>query len=141
MTNKITPNAKLGGQRAFQADFLGQGWCFPIVFEDPDWVSGDADIQQSLLIILQTSPGERLMLPEFGCRLNELVFAAQNSPVTGLAETFVKQAIDSWEPRVLLQKVTAEFSATQPMCLEISLDYVVRKKNTPANLVYPFYLR
>ena len=63
------------------SDFLGQGWAFPVATSGGkvQLAAGADDIRQALLIILQTAPGERVMLPAFGCRINELVFAAGNA--------------------------------------------------------------
>ena len=35
----------------------------------------EENIRESVTIILGTQPGERQMLPEFGCRIHELMFA------------------------------------------------------------------
>ena len=40
-----------------------------------DMVQDDASIRQSLLLLLSTSPGERVMRPDYGCYLRRLVFA------------------------------------------------------------------
>lgn len=124
-------------------DFLGQGWAFPVHASAGKVVlaSDAADIAQAILIILQTAPGERVMLPSFGCRINELVFAANNATATSLAQLYVKQALDRWEPRIQVSSVTAEVVAGQANQLLITVEYVIRAKNQPANLVYPFFLK
>ena len=51
------------------ASFLGRGWAFPFRVDPvgaPELVSDEEDIRQSILIILGTDPGERVMRPEFG---------------------------------------------------------------------------
>jgi len=125
------------------SDFLGQGWAFPVATHGGKvgFASGAQDIEQAVLIILQTAPGERVMLPEFGCRINELVFAANNATAVSLAELYVMQALNRWEPRIQTVKVDVAISPQQPNCLLIAVDYVVRDHNQPGNLVYPFYLK
>ena len=124
-------------------DFLGRGWAFPVLPSDGRLLmaAGAQDIAQAIRIILQTAPGERVMLPAFGCRLNELVFAAPNASTTSLAELYVKQALDSWEPRIQLSAVHASLQSAQLNCLYISMDYLILSHNQPDNLVYPFFLK
>ena len=125
------------------SDFLGQGWSFPVATHGGKvkFASGAQDIQQAVLIILQTAPGERVMLPEFGCRINELVFAANNATAVSLAQLYVTQALNRWEPRIQTVSVAVTISPAEPNCLLISVDYVIRSHNQPDNLVYPFYLK
>ncbi len=124
-------------------DFLGQGWAFPVQTSGGRvQFSADADnIAQAILIILQTAPGERVMLPAFGCRINELVFATGNATAASLAQLYVKQALDRWEPRIQTTAVTAAVTPPQMNILQISVEYLIRSRNQPANLVYPFFLK
>ena len=63
-------------------DFLGVGWAFPPAFDDlakgVRMVSAETDIRQSLVILLGTIPGERVMQPDYGCDLRRLVFEPIN---------------------------------------------------------------
>ena len=124
-------------------DFLGRGWAFPVRVEAGAVLySADAqDIGQAILIILQTAPGERVMLPAFGCRINELLFAAGNAATRSLAELYVRQALDRWEPRIQTLAVSADIAADNRQILLVSIDYLIRDKNRPDNLVYPFFLK
>lgn len=125
------------------SDFLGKGWAFQLTVNAGQvlFSAGEANIKQSLILILGTSPGERVMLPEFGCRINELLFAANNSTTEGLAELYVRQAVERWEPRVLVNDVSSVIEFTDRNILTITLSYVIRDKNQPDNLVYPFFLK
>jgi phage baseplate assembly protein W len=124
-------------------DFLGRGWAFPVRVQGSSvlFAADDEDIRQAILLILQTAPGERVMLPTFGCRINELVFAAGNASSLSLAQLYVREALEQWEPRIQVAGVAASIDAAQPDCMLISVDYVVRDRNRPDNLVYPFYLK
>lgn len=124
-------------------DFLGQGWAFPVRPRAGRLLtsSGAADIHQAITLILRTAPGERVMLPAFGCRLNELAFAAMNATTVSLAQLYVKQALDRWEPRIQLTGVSAAPAGDPPNCLLITVDYLIRDRNRPDNLVYPFFLK
>ena len=72
-----------------------------------DMVQDDASIRQSLLLLLSTSPGERVMRPDYGCYLRRLVFAPNDDTTAGLAIHYVRQAVGRWEPRVEIIGVDA----------------------------------
>ncbi|QAU25012.1 baseplate assembly protein [Dyella sp. M7H15-1] len=124
-------------------DFLGRGWAFPVRVQGGSicFAVDEDDIRQAIVLILQTAPGERVLLPDFGCRINELVFAAGNAASLSLAQLYVQDALEQWEPRIQLVGVTASIDLDQPQRMIISVDYVIRDKNRPDNLVYPFYLK
>jgi phage baseplate assembly protein W len=124
------------------SDFLGTGWAFPITPAGGRLatLSDEALIKQSILLILQTAKGERVMEPEFGCDLQQLVFAADNQGQLHLAQNAVQTALQTWEPRIKVLAVTVTPAQSNPACLLIGVDYMVRAFNSRANLVYPFYL-
>ncbi len=64
-------------------------------------------IAQSIKMILTTTPGERVMRPEYGSRLQELVFQPNDATTAGLAIQYVKEAITRWEPRIRVEYVDA----------------------------------
>ncbi|MEA2859994.1 MAG: uncharacterized protein QOC72_2033 [Methylobacteriaceae bacterium] len=123
--------------------FLGNGWTFPIK-PDPagrlGYVEGEANVEQSLRILLQTSLGERMMRPDFGCEAPRLVFAPGSHQFLSLLQTTVREAVRDWEPRVDLKDVTAEANPADEAQVTVSISYVVRPTNTRKNLVFPFYL-
>ena len=124
-------------------DFLGRGWSFPVQVQGGrvQMAADDTDIRQAIVLIMQTAPGERVMLPNFGCRINELVFAAGNASTLSLAELYTKQALEQWEPRIQVVGVAASIEPREPNCMLISVEYLIRDRNRPDNLVYPFYLK
>lgn len=122
--------------------FLGRGWSFPPTFNRVSctvaMASGDADIHQSLWIILSTSLGERIMLATFGCDLISKVFTALTTTTANAIATMVTRAITDWEPRVTVESVTVTDSELAGW-IDISIDYVIRQTNSRSNLVFPFY--
>jgi phage baseplate assembly protein W len=126
-----------------QEPFLGTGWQFPIL---PDargglgYVAGDANVEQSLQILLLTELGERVMRADFGTQLPRLVFAPGSSQYLRLLETAVEDAVTNWEPRVDVDQVVAEADPVDPYKVVVSLSYTVRQTNTSNNLVFPYYL-
>jgi len=122
-----------------EADFLGKGWSFPVGLDDVKIASGELSIQQSIWIILSTAPGERVMRPDFGCGLQELVFATNDSRTVRQAAQAVRDALIRWEPRIDVLDVTSEVKGNGEVLL-INISYRVRSTNNLFNLVYPFYL-
>jgi uncharacterized protein len=121
---------------------LGTGWAFPPQLDvrgELATVSCADDIRQAIRIILSTSPGERVMRPDFGAGLPALMFEPLNTTTMTLARRRVEEALTTWEPRIdrVTVKVTAEARVGR---LLIDIEYRVRATNTFYNLVYPFYL-
>jgi hypothetical protein len=124
-------------------EFLGQGWAFPLQFNPRGQIalaSGERDIEQSIRIILETVPGERVMRPEFGCRAKELLFAPRNSATEGLLIYYVEQALGRWEPRVEVQSVTVVNDAARDGAWLVGISYLIKATHDERSLVHPFYI-
>jgi phage baseplate assembly protein W len=123
--------------------FLGTGLAFPPAVEPADGTLARAryeeSVRQSIWIVLGTAKGERVMRPDFGCGIHDLVFANTTAATSGRIAEEVHDALLRFEPRidVLDVQVAAEGAGE---VLMISIDYEVRATNTVFNLVYPFYL-
>jgi hypothetical protein len=125
------------------ADLLGKGWRYPVDLDDQKEIAlavGEEDIQQAIWIILSTALGERVMRPDFGCGIHDLVFAPNNTGTAGMARFYVEDALMRWEPRIDLEEVEVQADPTEPELLLISVTYRVRTTDSRYNLVYPFYL-
>lgn len=124
------------------ADFLGVGWKFPLSLKDGEFelVEADESIRESILLILRTSKGERVMRPNFGCGINDLVFDGNNSGTATLVQTTVEDALRDFESRINVTDVRVIPDEFQENLLNIEIDYIVRTSNRRANIVYPFYL-
>ncbi|MCL1864387.1 MAG: GPW/gp25 family protein [Spirochaetes bacterium] len=123
--------------------FLGVGWNFPVQTNgsgNVDFAYYHDSIKQSIQIILGTSKGERIMRPDFGCEINELVFAPNNSNTCSLLAYYIEEALVKWEPRIILEKVEAYPNQLEEARIDIEISYKVREINTYFNQVYPFYL-
>jgi len=124
-------------------DFLGTGWAFPVL-PDPTgglrYASGEASIQDCLLVLLQTATGERVMRPDFGTTAPTLVFAPGSPANLRMLENSISDAIQAYEPRVQLDSVVAEPTPGQENQVVVSVSYRIRRTNTKANLVFPYYL-
>ncbi len=124
-------------------DFVGAGWAFP-VRADPTGRIGvvrDArEIEESILLILATAPGERPMRPEFGCTVHDHVFAPADAATAGDIAYAVRVALERWEPRIDLNDVLVRFDRTDRGTLYIDVRYQIRGTNDRRNLVFPFYV-
>ena len=124
-------------------EFIGQGLAFPLQVNPHGSVAlatGERDIEQAIRIVLGTMRGERVMRPEFGCRIHELVFAPHNAATEGLAILYVKQALDRWEPRIDVIDVEVETDQVIEGALLVQIKYRVKDTHNERSIVYPFYL-
>lgn len=123
--------------------YLGRGWGFPVKPGENgsvEYVSEEQKIQQSVLLILGTAKGERLMRPEFGSRLHELVFSPMDSSTKSLISHYINEALVEWEPRIDVLAVEISEENAGPGTLLVNIEYKVRATNSIFNQVYPFYL-
>ena len=128
-----------------QKNWLGRGWAYPVQI---DRTTGsvavseyEEDIHQAIRIILGTARGERLMRPDFGCGIHELVFEVMDTTTLTRVETFVRDALTKYEARIQLFGVTVDpFYAAEGKLL-VEIDYRIRRTNQIGNFVYPFYFR
>jgi phage baseplate assembly protein W len=122
--------------------FLGVGWAFPPAptpTGDVAMAAYDEDVRQAVLIILQTTPGERVMRPQFGAGLADLVFEPITTTLLALIKHRVETALIQWEPRIDIDAVTVTPTPALGR-VDIDIRYQVRQTSTFYNLVYPFYL-
>jgi phage baseplate assembly protein W len=101
----------------------------------------EADIQQSIWIILSTAKGERVMRPDFGCGIHNLVFEVINTTTLTDIEENVREALALFESRIEVRQVKALTNAGLDGQVRISIDYDVRGTNNQLNFVYPFYIK
>jgi phage baseplate assembly protein W len=78
-----------------ETDFLGVGVSFPLRIEEGKLklAAYEKSIEESILLILSTAKGERIMRPKFGCGLSELVFAKNDMSTASLAIYYVEEAL------------------------------------------------
>ena len=121
----------------------GAGWNFPVTVDhkgDIALSTGEANIRDSVRIVLVTAKGERVMQPEFGCEIHDHVFDNIDGTTLTLVEGSVKDALVRWEPRIDIDGVAARRHTETPNKLLVDLDYTVRSTNSASNMVYPFYV-
>jgi phage baseplate assembly protein W len=123
--------------------FLGTGWSFPPEFtqveDGVEMTSEELDIQKSLEVLLATRKGERVMLPDYGCNLDEMVFEPMTTTFKTYMREMIRTAIIFYEARINLNSVTIDDSRENEGVISISLDYTIRTTNSRFNFVYPYY--
>ena len=134
--------------------FLGKGLGFPVSVDSAGKLipaEYEESVRQSVLIILGTAKGERVMRPDFGCGIYDLVFEAQSASTAGKIAQAVEEALLRFEPRIDVTDVRVQSSTVQASgqltkaaensnALLVNITYQVRATNNVFNLVYPFYL-
>jgi phage baseplate assembly protein W len=123
--------------------YLGTGISFPFLPTNDGplaYLGGPAKVEQAIIAILQTEPGERLMRPTFGCGLQRYIMQPNSVATRAMIRGDVEKALNDWEPRIQLTEVTVD-PGDDPALVLIAIRYVHVRTRTPGNLVYPFYLQ
>lgn len=124
-------------------EHLGIGWKFPLQVTPNGKIAQshyEQRVEESIYLILGTAKGERVMLPEFGCGIHDMVFAPNNSTTLSIVTHLVREALVECEPRIDVIDVHVDAASGQPTLLLIAVSYRIRSTNTIGNLVYPFYI-
>jgi uncharacterized protein len=123
--------------------FLGVGWRFPLQVTSSGKIARsqyERRVEESIYLILGTAKGERVMLPDFGCGIHDLVFGINDPRTRSAVVQQVREALTKYERRIDVLAINAETSEDQPNLLLIRINYRVRANNAIGNLVYPFYI-
>ena len=123
-------------------DYLGVGWAFPVSIDAHGRIAlarQERDIEEAFRIILLTPKGQRVMRPEFGCQIHELIFAPNDANTAGLATYYVEEALGMWEPRIRVQEVNAQQDPDDAGRLLIDIHYEIKATHDSRSLVFPFY--
>jgi phage baseplate assembly protein W len=123
-------------------DIVGRGWAFPVGIDLRGKVAlttGTESVERSIKLILLTVRGARVMRPEFGSDIHELVFAENNATTAGLADYHVRRALARWEPRIDVDEVKVTWPDAERGAMLIHLIYRIKATNDRRNLVFPFY--
>src|SRR4051794_41748907 len=127
-----TRSTRLPDGSVSDPSFIGRGFSSPMGVDHTGSIaltSGPEDLDRSIRVILSTAPGERVMRPEFGCRIWDLLFAPVEPNSLGLMVQAVREAVGRWEPRVELQDVTVRPDSGDASRVFITLAYEIRTTN------------
>lgn len=134
----------MAGDDLRNREYIGQGFNFPLHLDAQGRLAltqGVSEIEQSIRIILETIPGERVMRPEFGCRAWELMFAPRDATTEAQLVEFVEEALRMWEPRIEVAGVEiVENSGYDDSVILVNILYSVKNTYDERSIVYPFYI-
>ncbi len=123
--------------------FLGRGWKFPVSFKKShngaELSQYEQDIRESLNILLSTIKGERVMRPDYGTNVRDLLFEPLDVSTATLVGEEMKKTILMHEPRVFVDSIDVVQEELNGY-LEVKITYTIIATNTRSNLVFPFYL-
>ena len=126
-----------------QDEILGIGWKFPPTFhkhsDAVEMVAGELDIDESIYIILHTKLSERIMRPDFGSNIHELVFEPLNANLETYMISSLKSALAEGEPRIIINSLSLDQPQAGNGRVDVSIEYNVIETHTTRNLVVPFY--
>jgi phage baseplate assembly protein W len=123
--------------------FRGVGLAFPLAVTPQGKLaaaSDNAKIEQSVWLILSTAKKERVMRPDYGCGIYDLVFAPNSAQSMGQIVDQLRKALVAQEPRIDVLDVTGESPPGESNLLLMRVDYRIRSNNALANVVYPFFI-
>jgi phage baseplate assembly protein W len=123
-------------------DFLGSGWAFPVGVDARGRIAlarRERDVEEAIRMILLTPKGQRVMRPEFGCQIHDLIFAPNDATTAGLAAYYVEEALGMWEPRIRVLDVNATTDPDDNSRMLIEIRYEIKATHDQRALVFPFY--
>ena len=123
-------------------DILGTGWAFPLQLDPQGRVAqvhGSVNVEHAIQMILLTRKGERIMRPEFGSQLHELVFEPNDEMTMGLAAQYVRDALAMWEPRIRVEAVDVTSDDDDASVMHISIQYEIKATHDKRSLVLPYF--
>ncbi len=133
----------MGKIKIDENSFLGRGWSFPPVFTRGDhgvkMVDEEEDIRQSLIILLSTIKGERIMQPDYGANMEDLLFEPLNVSFAKRMSDNIQRAILFFEPRIKTEDINFNQDYENGL-VEIRIEYLVISTNNRRNIVYPYYM-
>jgi uncharacterized protein len=123
--------------------FRGSGLAFPLAVTPQGRLALASDqtkVEQSIWLILSTAKQERLMRPDYGCGIHDLVFAPSAPQSVGQIVDQLRRALVAQEPRIDVLNVTGQIPAGEANVLLLRIEYRIRENNALANMVYPFFI-
>jgi len=135
--------ASLDSQRVPDVSFIGRGISWPMGVDHTGALrmsEGPADLDRSIRVVIATAPGERVMRPQFGCRIWDMLFEPVTANLMGQMAQAVRDALAQWEPRAVVEDVEVHQDDDDHALVHIAVRYVVKATNDKRNLVYPFYV-
>lgn len=135
----MSTSAPLAPGRAY----LGQGFAFPLRVTAHGRMAtarAEAKIEQSVWLIMASATGERVMRPNYGCAIHDMLFEPNNQAAEARMADHVRRALTAQEPRIAVLDVTVDSSPADPSAVLIRVDYRIHENNSIASMVYPYFV-
>jgi phage baseplate assembly protein W len=143
MDEIVLPASGSAEPARYDASFVGRGFFWPMQVDHTGSIrltDGASDIDAAMAVVLATAPGERVMRPDFGCRIWDLLFEPVTANLIGLMAQAVREALAQWEPRVEVDRVDPVPDPADSALISITVAYRIKATNDRRNLVFPFYV-
>lgn len=116
------------------AEILGAGLAYPLTQDLNGFRSdsGEDSVRSTIMLIIGTPQGERVMGEDFGTPLQRLIFQNPESAKL-IAPEAIKEAIIRYEPRVSGVRVSATETPT-PGTLDIQVRYLLKGTRTEGTI-------
>lgn len=94
------------------------------------WQQGHKALRESMVNILLTRPGERLLRPEFGAGLQDYIHHPNSETTRALIADTTRRALQRWEPRVAVEDVEVLPDPASLARVLLAVRYRTRTGNT-----------
>jgi Bacteriophage baseplate protein W len=105
---------------------IGRGMSFPPRV-GPDgriaWSQGEANVRESIQVILSTERLERVMLPDFGGGLGAYLFEPNSAATRHRLAEAIAAALADWEPRIAVEGVAVDEDPADPQSVVAAISY------------------
>lgn len=105
-----------------------------------EYSENEQSINECLLNIMLTSPGERIMRPEFGAGLMNFIHQPNNLSTRQMIARTIRDALERWEPRIRLDSVNVVADDSDAARINIELKYQSLLNNNQYSLQFQMNL-
>ena len=123
---------------------FGRGIAFPPRLGDDGrwaWSEGEANIRDSIIVILETEQRERLMLPRFGGGLRSFLFEPNTVATRHQISERISRALAQWEPRISVSDVLVDEDPRDPSSAVTTIQYKLVATGAAGRLGFTVKLR
>lgn len=104
-------------------------------------LTGEEDIHSSLMILLTTTPGERILRADYGADLTPYLFEPLTTTMRTLIAERLKTAILFYEPRIKVEDIALADDELLAGRILITITYRERTTNSRYNFVFDYYIK
>tara|TARA_R100000152_G_C6624467_1_gene74090 strand:+ start:46 stop:435 length:390 start_codon:yes stop_codon:yes gene_type:complete len=94
-------------------------------------------VRQNLTMLILTSPGERIMIPDFGVGLKRFLFENINPTIKDLIVQRIKEQVKLYMPAVLINKIIFDESQMNINKLFVAIHYSIPSAGLNDSILLP----